>query len=39
MVLSKTDAFQFSPVDLKWRGHKIDLTLGDRYKNSEIYVL
>ena len=35
----KRGAFQFSPIDLKWRGHKVDLTLGHQYKNYEMNIL
>ena len=27
----------FPPIDLKWAGHEIDLTLGHRYKTNPIY--
>lgn len=33
------EAFSFFSIDLQWRGHGADLTLGHRYKKSEIYKL
>ena len=38
-VLTKREAFQYFPIALQWRGDKIDLTLGHRGQNSEIYTL
>ena len=36
---SKEAPFIFLPLTYIWRGHKFDLTLGYRYRNSEIYIV
>ena len=36
---AKEAPFIFLPLTYKWRGRKIDLTLGHGYQNSEIYIL
>ena len=36
MVFVKMMRLSFLPIDLQWRGRKVDLTLGHRYQNSEI---
>ena len=39
LVYAETEAFSYFPLGLLYRGHKINLTLCDQYKNSETHVL